>query len=87
MIPSNCAAVEGVAQSLSVSLAMELFLLVEGFIKNGAGFLDKMGITPPADDELKAARAARKKDYSDSIRVCSWHPVCPKLARQCGVGA
>jgi hypothetical protein len=46
LIPSNCAAVEGVPQSLPVSLAMELFLLVEGFIKNCAGMLDKMGINP-----------------------------------------
>jgi hypothetical protein len=41
LIPSNCAAVEGVAQSLSVSLAMEQILLVEGFIKNGVGFWRK----------------------------------------------
>jgi hypothetical protein len=41
LIPSNYAAVKGVAQSLSVSLAMELFLLVERFIKNGAGFWTK----------------------------------------------
>jgi hypothetical protein len=45
-IPSNCKAVKGVPQSLSVSLAIELFLLVEGFIWNGAEFLDKTGIKP-----------------------------------------
>jgi hypothetical protein len=82
LIPSSCTAVEGVAQSLSVSLAMEPFLFVEGFIKNGPGLLDKMGLTPPTDDELKAARAARKKGYSDPIRVCSWNPVHPKLAHR-----
>jgi hypothetical protein len=46
LISSYCAAVEGVAQSLSVSLAMELFLLMEGLIRNGVGVLDKMGINP-----------------------------------------
>jgi hypothetical protein len=35
LIPSSFTAVEGVAQS--VSLAMELFLFVKGFIKNGPG--------------------------------------------------
>jgi hypothetical protein len=46
LIAINCKAGEGVAQSLSVSLAMELFLLVEEFVRNGAGFLDKKGIKP-----------------------------------------
>ncbi len=44
LIPSNYAAVDRVAQSPSVSLAIKLFLLVEGL--NGAGFLEKMGINP-----------------------------------------
>ena len=44
LIAINCKAGEGVAQSLSVSLAMDLFLLVEGFVRNGAGVLDIRGI-------------------------------------------
>ncbi len=71
----------------NAELKKEMELMVQTcnlyILVHGARFLDR---TPPSDEELKAARAARKKDSLDSIRLCSWNPLCPNLVRQCGGG-
>lgn len=36
---------------------------------------------PPTNEELQTAR---KKDYSDSNRLCSWWPVCTNYCHECG---